>query len=112
MDIVYKNNEIKSKCISIKVAKKYFDSKTAKKLIKRIDFIDAAENLEDVISYPALNFHDLKGKLDGLYALDIDGRKSSYRLIVSFDDYSKDEVFHKSKYIEIVNVMEVSNHYE
>lgn len=83
------------------------------KLFKLITLIKAADNWSDVIVLPRYRFHKLEGKLEDLYSLDITGVRCSYRLIVSFDDqYSNAEIFQKSKNIEIVQIEEVSNHYE
>lgn len=112
MNIVYKNDKIKLKCSSLKHAKRYFEEKVARKLIKVINFLESAETLEDVIKYRLYNFHNLKGTLEGRYAIDIDGRRSSYRLIVLFEGFSKNEVFNNPKSIQVINVEEVSKHYE
>lgn len=112
MKIVYQSSTVEKQCNELRRAKRDFPEKIAKKLLNRVNFLKAAENLESVINNPVLHFHDLKGKLDGFYAIDIDGRRSSYRLIVRFDDYSKALVFADSKSIEIIKITEVSNHYE
>lgn len=112
MEIVYKSNTVKKQCTELRRAKRDFPEKIAKKLLSKVNFLEAAENLESVINNQILHFHDLKGSLDGAYAIDIDGRKSPYRLIVRFDDYSKELVFADSKSIEIIKITEVSKHYE
>jgi len=48
----------------------------------------------------------------GQFALDIDGRRSSYRLIVKFRDEDLEKVFPNPVEIEILKIEEVSNHYE
>lgn len=112
MDIVYKNDTVEKQCTELRRAKKDFPEKVANKLLKRVNFLSAADNLESVLNNPILRFHALKGKLSGLYAIDIDGKRSSYRLIVCFDDYSKELIFENSKSIEIIKITEVSKHYE
>lgn len=112
MQIVYKNNTVKKQCTELKQAKKDFSEKIAKKLLSKVNFLESADALDSVINNSTLHFHDLKGNLDGFYSIDIDGRKSSYRLIMCFDDYSKELIFADSKSIEIVEITEVSNHYE
>lgn len=44
--------------------------------------------------------------------MDIDGRKGSYRLIVSFYNISNEQVFTEAISIEAIEIEEVSNHYE
>lgn len=112
MKIDYKSSTVKKQCTELRQAKRDFPAKVAKKLLEKINFLEAADNLASVISNPPLRFHDLKGNLDGLYAIDIDGKRGSYRLIVCFDNYSKELVFADSESIEIIKITEVSNHYE
>lgn len=112
MNITYKNNKVKKQCTDFGQAKKDFPEKTAKKLFKLVNFIEAADNLNSLINLSNAHFHDLKGNKEGLYAMDIDGRKSSYRLIVSFEDIDKETVFSKSILIKIIKIEEVSKHYE
>lgn len=112
MQITYANNKVEKQCTELKRAKKDFPAKVANKLFKLIDFIEAAESLEDVISFPPYRFHNLKGNKKGLYALDIDGKKGKYRLLVSFAEEDTDQVFSNSMSIEAIILEEVSNHYE
>lgn len=112
MHVSYKNSKVRKQCKELSKAKKIFPEKVAKKLHKLINFIEAADNLESVKNMPMYRFHDLKGDREGYYSLDIDGIKSSYRLIVSFDDISKDDVFQSSIDIEDIEIEEVSKHYE
>ena len=44
--------------------------------------------------------------------MDIDGRKSSYRLLVGFREEDLEKVFPRPLEIEILKIEEVSNHYE
>ncbi|WP_334352601.1 hypothetical protein [Companilactobacillus sp. HBUAS56257] len=46
MRISYKNRKVEKQCESLKEAKKAFSEKIAKKLLKLVNFIKAAENLE------------------------------------------------------------------
>ncbi|OTN75604.1 hypothetical protein A5886_000679 [Enterococcus sp. 8G7_MSG3316] len=112
MYIEYKNNKVNRQCTDLRQAKKDFPSKVAEKLIKMITFIEAAENLESVLNFPTYRFHHLKGHKKGLYAMDIDGRKCSYRLIVAFDEQLNERLFSDSSSIEIIQIEEVSKHYE
>lgn len=112
MEIVYQNRTVERQCTELRRAKRDFSEKVAIKLLSRVNFLKAAETLESVINNPILHFHALKGGLAGSYAIDIDGRRSSYRLIVRFDDYCKQLVYTDAKSIEIIKIMEVSHHYE
>ena len=112
MEISYKNGKVKKQCENLREAKKNFSEKVAKKLLKLVNFISAAENLESVINNPVYHFHNLTGDKIGVYSLDIDGRRGSYRLLVTFDDATNVEVFEKSILIVSIQIEEVSKHYE
>ena len=86
MQIQYNNKTVEKQCTNLRIAKKDFSDKVAQKLHKLVNFIESADNLASVIAFPTYHFHDLKGDREGEYALDIDGRRGSYRLIVCFDD--------------------------
>ncbi|MFJ1628090.1 type II toxin-antitoxin system RelE/ParE family toxin [Marinilactibacillus psychrotolerans] len=112
MNIVYKNDKVEEQCTKLKIAKKKFPEKVANKLFKLINFIEAADNLYSITSFQPYHFHNLKGKKDGFYSIDIDGRKSSYRLIVTFNDEDLSKVFSDGKSIEVIKIEEVSKHHE
>lgn len=111
MDITYSNAKVKTQCTSIRQAKKDFPEKIAKKLHKVVQFIESADSLEDVINMPTYHFHNLKGDKEGGYALDIDGRRSGYRLLVTFHSVDNAVVFSQSISIKAIEIKEVSNHY-
>lgn len=112
MIIDYKDDRVKKQCTELREARKCFSDKVARKLHMLINFIEAAEDLQSIINNPRYNFHDLKGNKNGLYAMDIDGRKCQYRLIAIFDDFTKEEVFDKKISIQAIEIKEVSKHYE
>ncbi|KRK75998.1 hypothetical protein FC67_GL000767 [Companilactobacillus alimentarius DSM 20249] len=103
---------MEKQCESLREAKKNLPEKVAKKLLKLVNFINAAENLKSLINNPVYHFHSLKGNKDGLYSLDIDGRRSSYRLIVSFGSLTSDNLFEEAILIVSIQIEEVSKHYE
>lgn len=112
MEINYANKTVKKQCTFLKQARKDFPEKVAKKLLKLINFIEDADNLGEVMNYPSSNFHNLKGNKEGLYSLDVDGRRSSYRLIVSFENLSNEIIFSQSMSVKMIEIKEVSKHYE
>lgn len=111
VEIIYCNKKVKSQCTSLKEAKKAFDQRTAIKLLEKINFIEAADSLESIINYRPMHFHSLKGDRQGVYSIDINGRKGSYRLLLSFEESSAD-IFTNAKTIALIRIEEVSNHYE
>ena len=112
MKLIYKNKTVEKQCTELTQAKKDFSDKLAVKLHQLINFLEAADSLASVTAFLKYHFHQLKGKRQGQFALDIDGRKSSYRLIVGFREVDKDVIFLKPREIEILKIEEVSNHYE
>lgn len=112
MQVQYSDKNIEKQCTSLKHAQKDFSVIVAKKLHKLINFIETVDNLSEVIAFKPYNFHALKGKRKGQYALDINGRKSSYRLIVCFNQFDNELIFSNSASIKIIQIEEVSNHYE
>lgn len=112
MEIHYSSKKVKKHCTDFKEAQKYYSQKTAIKLHKLINFIEEIESLKELIDIPIYHFHPLIGKRGGQFAIDIDGRKSSYRLIASFDDISSKDVFSQANKINIIRIEEVSKHYE
>lgn len=112
MNITYKNKKTEKQCTDIKKAKKDFSEVEAKKLLQRIAFIESAESLEDIKAFQSLNFHKLTGSRTGQYSIDINGRSSPYRLILEFEGYDNTQIFSNASSIAIVQIEEVSKHYE
>lgn len=112
MQVSYKNTRIEKQCTNLREAKKAYSAKVAMKLLQLVNFLTAAESLESVINNSVLHFHDLKGDREGFYAIDVDGRRGSYRLLLNIDGFSKEQVFATASEITIIKITEVSNHYE
>ena len=112
MHIEYRNNEIKKICTDLNEAKKKYPSKIAEKLFKAINFIKTAESLHDVIQYAPFHFHGLRGKRTGEYAVDVDGRRGSYRIVLKLTDEDTSDVYAIAKSVKIILIWEVSKHYE
>lgn len=112
MEISYKNKRTEKICTNLSQAKKIMAEKEAKRLMRAINFIEAAESLEDLINYRPYNFHGLEGKMKGLYWISIGSRRSSYRLILKPLGDQVDDLFSQAKNIKIIMIKEVSKHYE
>lgn len=119
MNIKYKSNKVKKQCTDYKTAVKDFDSRTAEKLHATINFIEQAKNLRDIAFIPSFHFHHLEGKRkkNNEYSIDIDGRKSSYRLIIVPLDENENKVVSDGdqtlyECTNILLIVEVSKHYE
>ena len=119
MRIIYANKKIEKQCTSLKEATKLFggDKKLAASLLARINAIEQADVIKDLVVIPTFRFHSLKGKLDGYFAIDVKTRKDPWRIILEpldderkrFDHCNIDEI---ADSVRIVEVLEVSKHYE
>ena len=123
MELVYETEEIERLCTSSKAAKKFFggDENLSRKLLARINSLEQAATIKDIVLQQNLRFHSLKNKgrrnLKGYFAIDIAGRKSPWRLIIQpldknkepFKDCHIDEI---ASTVEVVGIAEVSKHYE
>lgn len=112
MYIEYSDKKTEKRCKDLCEAKKHYPEKVAKKLLKAINYIENAESLLDVINYRSFAFHKLKGNRNGQYAIDVDGRRSSYRIILELKDNEVADVYAIAKTIKIIKIMGVSKHYE
>lgn len=122
MELIYASSEVEKHCTNAKDAKRLFggDERLAEKLAARIQFLESAENLKDVINFPAHYFHPLKNegksKLKGYFAIDVKRRGDPWRLILQpldenrmpFDPCSIDEI---AEIVRIVRIEKVSKHY-
>lgn len=117
MEIIYKDKKTEKICTNLKEAKKELAG-FATDLLAKINFIERATSFSDIRAYVPFHCHQLHGDKNKYWALDIKGRKCSWRLIIApLDadhniitagaDFSKECV-----QIKIILVEEVSNHYE
>ena len=70
----------------------------------------------DVKNYPPFRFPELKGNRKGTYAIDL-GRRAGYRLIlkpvsIEGEEIKDEEGFYQFEMIKVVEILEVSPHYE
>lgn len=123
MELVYVSETLKSQCTSVKAAKKLFcgDSKLTLSLLSRINALQQAEVLKDIVVQPNFHFHKLRNKggrnLEGYFAIDVKSRKDKWRIILQPLDENEepyipcniDQIAGK---VRIVEISEVSKHYE
>lgn len=123
MELVYASEKVKAQCTSLKAAKRLLggDVQIARKLLSRINALEQAENLKDIVVQPQFHFHKLSNKggrnFEGCFAIDVKSRANPWRLIVRPLDQNK-EPFESPNIdkiagtVEVVGIMEVSKHYE
>lgn len=123
MELVYASKKVEQQCTNHKEAKKLFagNDKLAVSLIARINALEQAVVLKDIIALPQFHFHKLLNKngkdLEGLFAIDVKTRRDPWRVILRpldedgerFEPCNIDEV---AGIVEIVRIEEVSKHYE
>lgn len=117
MDIKYKDSKTENLCKKDTAAKKFFeDMKYYKHLQALLNYIKQAPTAADILAFK--NFHPTDFYIKDSFGLDIGGRRSKYRLIVALIDdegkrVAKDAEFcKKCKQIKILEIEEVSKHYE
>ena len=123
MELVYKNDKVKMQCTSVKAAKKLFGGNAllATSLLARVNALENAKIIKDIIAMPNFHFHPLKNKgrknLEGYYAIDVKTRKDAWRMILRLLDEKKEPyldvgIDQIAEIVEIVEITEVSKHYE
>ncbi len=123
MRLEYGSDKVKRQCTDIKAATKFFggDKQLALKLLSRINALEQADVIRDIVVQPTFRFHDLKNKygrdLDGYFSIDVKTIREPWRIILQpLDDNGEpfvpcniDEI---SGIVRIVEIREVSKHYE
>lgn len=118
MKINYANDKVERQCTSIKAATKLFggNKSLAISLQSRINAIEAADVIKDIIVIPQFHFHKLQGKLQNYFAIDVKTRREKWRIILCpLDDH--EEVFDPccidkiADSVGIIEIKEVSAHY-
>lgn len=123
MELVYASDKIKNQCTNLKIAKKVFggDTSLATSLLARINALEQADTIKDIIVQPTFHFHNLSNKygrnLDGFFAIDVKSRKDPWRIILQPLDENKDTfdpcyIDRIASCVRIVKITEVSKHYE
>lgn len=120
MKIIYDNKTVEKQCKTKKGADKLFkDPLLTEKLHSLINFLENANNLNDVFVMPIYRLHPLFQNHKGKFALDINKKTCKYRLIIKpLTDDEKDidssdlanlpKLYASTK---IIVALEVSEHY-
>lgn len=107
------------KCTDLKTAKKLFggNAALATSLFARINAMQQASVIKDIVMMPTFHFHKLSGNMEGYFAIDVKTRRDPWRIIIQpldeneepYDPCNIDEI---AGVVRIVEVKEVNNHYE
>ncbi len=120
MEVKYKDEDLEKFCHDYKKASKKLAG-FANDLLAKMNFIEQANSFKDIRNYSPFNCHQLgkkKKDYEGLWSLDLKGRKTSWRIIVAPLDENenifipKDDFYSICDTIKIIRIEEVSNHYE
>ena len=87
MELEYASDKVKAHCTSVKAAKKLFggDMVLATSLLARVNALENADTIKDIIVQPTFHFHNLVNKqgrnLDSYFAIDVKSRREQWRII-------------------------------
>ena len=124
MKLIYHDKKTEEICTNIKKATKLFggNKDMAMSLFARLNALAMADTINDIRVQPQFHFHKLtnKGKnknYDGYFAIYVKGRINKWRIIIQplndeelpFEPCNIDLISCK---VKIVEIKEVSNHYE
>ena len=123
MGLVYASDKVKTQCTSVKAARKLFggNNALATSLHARINALGQADTIKDIIVQPSFHFHKLDNKhgrnLEGYFAIDVKSRRDQWRIIIQPLDDNKNPfipcyIDQIAEYVRIVEITEVSKHYE
>lgn len=123
MELVYASDKVWIQCTSVKAAKKLFggNAELVKSLFARINALQMADTIMDIIVQPTFHFHKLgnmnRKNLEGFFAIDVKSRKEQWRVILQPLNENKEpfepcQIDRISSYVRIVEITEVSKHYE
>lgn len=119
MKIEFSTDKVKLQCTSVKAANKLFggDQTLIRSLMARINALRSTENLRDIIVQKAFRFHSLKGNLVGYFVIDVKTIKEPWRIILQplnedNQPYIPCNIDEISNIVEIVEIKEVSKHYD
>ena len=119
MKILYANKKTERQCTDLKEASKLFGgNKTlALSLHARINAIEQAEVINDIRVLKPFRFHNLSGNYKGYFAVDVRNIKDKWRIILQPLDenekfYNPCHIDEIAKKVRIVEIIEVSAHYE
>lgn len=123
MKVNYSTEKVKNLCEDLRIAKKFFNGNTllANSLMARINALKQADTIKDIIVQPVFHFHKLINKngrdLEGYFAIDVKSRREQWRIIIEPLDeneqtYNPCNIDEIAENVRVVEIMEVSKHYE
>ncbi len=88
MKLIYADSKTEEYCTSIRAAMKLFggDKSLVKSFFSRIDALEAADEITDIIALPTYHFHKLQGDREGYFVIVVKSRREKWRMIISLLD--------------------------
>lgn len=115
MKIIY-NNKNTEKAFSFVYRKKWkYPTMVEKKLMAAENYIKSAETLQDIVQYIPFRFHKLEGKRKGEWSIYLGNTGYRVTMIPCYKDENEileGDIIAQCKFIKVVEITEVSNHYE
>lgn len=71
MDIIYKTKKLEKQCTDYRVTIKDYNKEMAVKITQRIDEINSASTVEELVQFKIGRCHPLEGNRNGQYAMDL-----------------------------------------
>lgn len=123
MEVLYAKKKIERICNNLNEAQKYFggDRLLALSLLARVNALESAVNLHEIIIQRNFHFHNLhdkgRSKFEGFHAIDVKTRKEPWRVILQALDEAGEPYVNRSideiaAHVVKVRITEVSKHYE
>ena len=123
MKVLFASDKLEEQCKNKRQAQKLLGGNTilAVSLLARINALENAETIKDIIVQPSFHFHKLSNKhgrdLEGYFAIDVKGRKDAWRIILqplneSEKPYVPCHIDEIANIVRVVEVSEVSKHYD
>lgn len=117
MQVIFSKKKEEKVCRDFSKAQKEYGKSVAMGIMSRINALESAKTLKDIIVMPNFRFHALNGEEKGLFAIDVRNKKDPWRIILEpldekeqrFIPCNIDEIVLK---VKIIMIVEVSKHYE
>ena len=85
MQLLYNNSKVQKQCTDLKTAKKivWRECCISNQLFARINAMQQASVIKDIVMMPTFHFHKLSGNMDGFFAIDVKTRRDPCVLLFS-----------------------------
>lgn len=119
MQLVYESTKTQKQCTDLKTARKLFGGNDvmARSLFARINALQQAKVIKDIVMMPTFHFHRLSGNMKDYFAIDVKTRRDPWRIIIqpldeNEEPYEPCNIDEIAGIVRIVEIKEVSKHYE